>query len=243
MSIDLRTRTDGPHTPVSAGEFFAALPDRVAERGDGITTAARQLNLRPLVIEVDGQPWTLTWTGERIGVSEGARPAGACVRLSAAQLDELVSDQRTFIGLHAGGQLDQPTGSLADLNDWWLVLRAALDDRPIYTPGSIRFRDCSGAPLDLQRAFRPDDDRNAMRYFLSEAGYLRISRLFNADEMACLSADMDRAAGTYAPGDGRSWWAKTAHGEQRLVRMQGFDNHSAATAELLDDVRFRALAD
>ena len=107
----------------------------------------------------------------------------------------------------------------------------------------MTFRDRDGAPLDLHRAFRPDDDRDAMRHFLAEAGFLRIVGLFSADEMARLSADMDRAAPAYAPGDGRSWWAKTARGEQRLVRMQGFDDHSDATAALLDDARFRALAD
>src|SRR5262250_2608777 len=82
-----------------------------------------------------------------------------------------------------------------------------------------------------------------MRDFLAAAGYLRIAGLFSAQEMARVSADMDRAVPAYAPGDGRSWWAKTARGEQRLVRLQGFDAHSEATATLLEDARFRALAD
>jgi hypothetical protein len=82
-----------------------------------------------------------------------------------------------------------------------------------------------------------------MRHFLSEAGFLRMLGLFSATEMARISADMDRAAPSYAPGDGRSWWAKTAAGERRLVRMQGFDRASDATNALLDDARFRSLAD
>ena len=185
----------------------------------------------------------MDWTGERIAVRDGVRPNAARVRLSAEHLDDLVADQRTFIGLHASGQLDQPAGTLADLNDWWLVLRAGLDDRPIYTPGALRFCDLDGTALDLHRAFRPDEDRDVMRHFLAEAGFLRIVGLFDADEMASISADMDRAAPAYAPSDGRSWWAKTARGDQRLVRMQGFDRHSDATAALLDAARFRALAD
>jgi Phytanoyl-CoA dioxygenase (PhyH) len=243
MSIDLRTRSDGPRTPVPAGDFFAGLPALLAAHADAITPALDWLDPAPLVVEVDGASWTLDWADDRIEVREGDRSSVPRVRLSAEQLDDLVADQRTFVGLHAGGQLDQPAGTLADLNDWWLVLRAALDDRPIYTPGSVTFRSPDGAPLDLHRAFRPDDDRDAMRHFLAEAGFLRIVGLFDAAEMAAISADMDRAAPAYAPGDGRSWWAKTARGEQRLVRMQGFDRRSGATAALLDDLRFRALAD
>ena len=41
---------------------------------------------------------------------------------------------------------------------------------------------------------------------------------------------MDRALPTYARDDGRSWWAKTADGDDRCVRMQYFHEHSAATA-------------
>jgi len=243
MSIDLRTRIDGPRPPLSAAEFFAGLPELLGARADRIRPAAPWLNLRPLAVEVDGTSWTLAWRRDGVEVTEGDRASNARVRLSAAQLDDLVADQRTFIGLHAGGQLDQPAGSLDDLNDWWLVLRAALDDRAIYTSGAVDFRDRAGAPLVLERTFRPEDDRDEMRHFLSEAGYLHIAGLFGAEEMRQLSADMDRAVPAYSPGDGRSWWAKTARGERRLVRMQGFDHHSPATAALLDDHRFQALAD
>jgi hypothetical protein len=61
--------------------------------------------------------------------------------------------------------------------------------------------------------------------------------------MAQVSVEMDRAAPDYAPDDGRSWWARTADGEQRLVRMQAFDTRSSATAQLVDDPRFTTLAD
>jgi hypothetical protein len=52
---------------------------------------------------------------------------------------------------------------------------------------------------------------------------------------------MDRAAPSYGDGDGRSWWATTAAGVRRLVRMQGFDQRSPATAALLNDERFLRL--
>src|SRR5262245_6456098 len=197
MSIDLRTRSDGPRTLFSPAGFFAELPELLAAHEDALAGALRWLDPRPLVIEVDGASWTLHWDGTRVGVAEGDRDDAARVRLTAAQLDDLVADQCTFIGLHASGRLDQPSGALADLNDWWLVLRAVLDERVIYRPGAPAFRDRDGAPLDLRRAFRPDDDPAAMRHFLSEAGFLRIVGLFGAAEMAQLSADMDRAAPSY----------------------------------------------
>ena len=49
-----------------------------------------------------------------------------------------------------------------------------------------------------------------------------------------LSREMDRHAAMYAPDDGQSWWAKTAGGEQRLVRHAGRSSgHSDIAAELL----------
>ena len=69
-----------------------------------------------------------------------------------------------------------------------------------------------------------------MERFLGQAGFLHVAGVFTEDEMAAVSADMDRAAPTYAPGDGRSWWARTDDGVDRLVRMQGFDAMSDTAA-------------
>ena len=82
-------------------------------------------------------------------------------------------------------------------------------------------------PLDLTRRFDWDDADEEMDRFLGQAGFLHVAGVFTEDEMAAVSADMDRAAPSYAPGDGRSWWARTDDGTDRLVRMQGFDAMSA----------------
>jgi hypothetical protein len=176
-------------------------------------------------------------------VTTGAQPDAAHVRLAAGQLDDLVHDQQTFMAWFSSGRLEQPAGRLEDLLDWWLVLRAALDARAIYTPGSLELRDREGHPLALDTTFHADDDPDEMLAFLQEAGFLHIAGLFTQAEMDAVSADMDVAAPTYEPDDGRSWWARTADGTNRLVRMQGFDHHSPLTAELLDDRRFRAIGD
>ena len=176
--------------------------------------------------------------GGRATVTAGAHDGAARIRITAEELDDLVSDQSTFMGLWTSGRLDQPAGHVGHLLHWWLVLRSALDGQPIYTPGSISFRDRDGKPLDLGRSFRPDGHRDEMQHFLEEAGFLHIEGLFTADEMAQVSADMDAAAPTYTPDDKRSWWARTRDGSHRVVRMQGFDRLSPTTCALLDDTRY-----
>jgi hypothetical protein len=71
---------------------------------------------------------------------------------------------------------------------------------------------------------------------------LHIEGLFAEAEMDAISADMDRAAPTYREGDGRSWWARTAEGDTRLVRMQGFDRESDGARAITEDARFLDLA-
>jgi hypothetical protein len=244
MSVDLRIRTDGPREAVDPEQFFAeTLPAAFEANIDGVAPGARWLELRPVVLEVDGSPWTLSWTDDQVTVEPGVADHGAHARLTREQLDDLVSDQQTIMGFWTSGRLDQPVGRLGDLLDWWLVLRGALDQQSIHTPGAISFVDRDGDPLDLRRSFHLDDDPADIAHFLVQAGFLHLEGVFTEDEMAQVSLEMDAAAPRYAPGDGNSWWAKTADGEQHLVRMQAFDQQSPATAELVQDARFLSLAD
>lgn len=244
MSVDLRTRTDGPRPEVDPDLFFGEqLPAALDASAAAIAAGARWLELRPLTIEVDDAAWTLRATDGRVSVASAGGGDGALVRLTLEQLDDLVSDQGSIMGFWTGGHLDQPAGQLGNALDWWLVLRAALDERPLHTPGAVTFEDRDGGPLDLHRSFRPGDDRDEMRHFLEQAGFLHIEGLFTEDEMARVSVEMDRAAPGYSPDDGRSWWARNAGGERRLVRMQAFDTRSPATASLVDDPRFRSLGE
>jgi hypothetical protein len=82
-----------------------------------------------------------------------------------------------------------------------------------------------------------------MSHFLHQAGFLHVRGVFDAGEMARISADMDRVAPRYRDGDGRSWWATVADGSRRLVRLQGFDEYSETTAGLLADERLLRLGD
>ena len=238
MSIDVRYRVDGEEqAPPEAPSFFAeTLPVALDAAAAHIGPALDWLALVPLTIEVDGEAWQLR-AADRVVVSPGRAAEGATVRLTGEQLAELVSDQATFMGFFTWGTLDQPTGRLEHLLDWWLVIRAALDARPVYVPGTMTFTTPDGGPLDLARSFRPGDDPAVMQHFLQEAGFLHLVGVFDIGEMDELSREMDRHAGEYAPDDGQSWWAKTADGSQRLVRLQTFERYSDVAARLLQDER------
>src|SRR5262245_46554698 len=180
MSVDLRTRSDGPGEPLDAAQFFEReLPAALEERHDEVSPGTRRLDLRPMTVEVDGDSWTMSADGGRLEVAPGSRPDAARVRLELGKLDDLVHDQQTFMGMWSSGRLDQPAGRLGDALDWWLVLRAALDGRSIHEPGAVTFRDRDGSPIDLGRTFGVEDDRDDMRHFLEEAGYLHVEGVFS----------------------------------------------------------------
>jgi len=238
MTIDLRTRSDADAVAFDAPTFLRdELPRALARRH--LERSRPHAALVPLVFDLDGACWTLSFDGDQPVVRPGA-PADTHdpvrVRLSPALLADLALDQITPIGMMTGGTLDLAgTGNgLALLLDWWVVLRDALDEDPLPGPDEVELS------VDLTRSFTLDDDPAEIRAFLDHAGFVHLRGVFTEAEMAQISADMDAAEGTYEPGDGRSWWARTASGD-RLVRMQYFEEHSPTAAALLDDERFLAL--
>ena len=242
MTVDVRTRVDGEQPAVDPARFFdEELPAALDEAAALLEPAVERLSLRPLEVHVGEGSWTLRPVAGRVAVGPGAPEDGALrLRLEAGQLGDLVHDQVTPMGWFSSGTLVLE-GRLERLLDWWLVLRGALDRRAPHVGQAPPFLDPDGAPLDLARTFAWGDDDAAMAHFLHEAGYLHVAGVFTDDEMAQVSADMDRAAPTYHQGDGRSWWARTAAGEDRLVRMQGFDAMSPHAAGLVADGRLARL--
>ena len=232
MSVDLRTRVDTQQAPVDAAAFFGvALPSLLDERHALIEPGARDLALPALCVETDAEPWTLAWEGDRVSVKAG-RHGRARVRLSTEQLTDIVNDQSTPIALMSNAVLDMPEGSLPDFLNWWLVLRAALDERRIHVRGDVTF---SGAP---GRSFTLDDSDEEMRAYLEEYGYLHIQGMFSEDEMAAVEADFPTAAPRYEKGDPKAWFATTKDGVEHLVRMEGFERYSKTSLELIEDERF-----
>jgi Phytanoyl-CoA dioxygenase (PhyH)/SCP-2 sterol transfer family len=244
MGVDVRTRVDsGDDHVANVGELFASrLPAALADASSRLQPALRDLPLRTLVVDVEGERWTLAVEGDAVVVAPGAgADPQVTLKLMPEQVRDLVDDQVTPIGWLASGALDLDGGRLADILNWWLVLRAALDGTTPHRPGDVALTGDDGRPLDLGRTFRPDDPPEEMADFLERAGYLHLGGLFEPDEMAAVSDDMDRVAPTYEPGDGRSWWATLADGSESLVRMQGFDRESPVVADLLTDDRLLGL--
>jgi hypothetical protein len=242
MTIDLRTRQDVDVEMIDVADFFETeLPGLAAERSALAVPGARELDVRPLTVETPDGSWTLSIDDERVKVCSG-NGGHATVRLDEIEITDIVHDRRTPMTFLAAGTLDMPEGGLGDFLDWWVVLRSLLDERVVHTAGAVTFTDRDGKDLDLQQAFSIDDDPALLAYYLGEAGYLHLTDVFTAAEMAQVSADMDEALPGYHDGDGRSWWATTADGEERAVRLQRFQEESALTADLLEDDRLLRLA-
>lgn len=244
MSVDLRTRRDDDVTAVEPPVFFSeVLPVALDAGADRIGPWLQDHDLRPLTVIVDDTaPVHLVADAGRVTVGSGSAPGDAAVlHLTAEQLGELVADQVTPVGWMASGALRLDHAPLGALLDWWLVWRAALDGTTPYRNGDVDLVDANGEVLDLHRGFRIDDDPADMAAFLHTAGYLHLTGVFSADEMAAISADMDRAAPHYSQGDGRSWWARLHDGTDALVRMQSFEAESSAAASLIADDRLVGL--
>ncbi|MBW2314214.1 MAG: phytanoyl-CoA dioxygenase family protein [Deltaproteobacteria bacterium] len=235
MSVDFRTRVDPDQQPVEAGRFFGEdLPAKLDAHQGLIAPGGNSLRLNDLCIEVEGEPWTLRWHGDRASVEPGNGGA-AHVRLTAEQLSDLANDQTTPVAFMSSGTLDMPSGRLADFLDWWLVLRGALDGCRIHAAGDVSLE------TRVPRSFDVDDSDEDMRAFLEEAGYLHIRGLFSKEEMAAVEADYPKAAPHFEKGDRRAWFATTNDGAEHLVRMEGFDAYSDASVQLIDDDRFQRI--
>jgi hypothetical protein len=238
VSLDFRTRTDDDIRSVSTRTFFdEELPALARANGPLAAPGARELGIEPFTVATPSGTWTLALTGDQLSVSE--RDDGAAyVQLSDDDVRDVVNDLKTPMTFLTAGTLRMVRGDLGDFLDWWVVLRSLIDGRAVHTRGAVEFVDRDAAPLDLSRGFTPDDSDDDIAHFLSQAGFLHLRGWFDAGVMEEISADMDRAFPTYRRDDGRSWWAKTAGGDDRCVRMQYFHEHSSAVVALLGSDRF-----
>ncbi|MGO9457142.1 MAG: phytanoyl-CoA dioxygenase family protein [Acidimicrobiales bacterium] len=243
MSVDVRSRVDGEEpVPDPATALGGLVAGAFAERAGLLAPATAMLGPPPICVDVATVgAWTLVVDDGVPAVRPGTLDGAGNLRLEAGQLQDLLSDQATPMGWFAGGRLSFD-GRLSDLLDWWLLLRGALDGRAPTLPGEIAFADRDGSPLDLRRSFSLGDPPELLAHFLEAAGFLHLTGVFDEEEMAAVSADMDAAAPRYSAGDGRSWWATTADGVERLVRMEHFDEVSPHTEALTGDPRFMAIA-
>lgn len=230
VSFDVRTRADGEDVrldPDAAREAIAAALHEAAD----LLRPALHLAKRPLTVDVGASTWHLASDGSAVRILDGAATDGLRLRLTPEQLADLWSDQATPMAWFSGGSLDLD-GRLEHLLDWWVLLRGAIDRRAPHVAGAIDLGD-----VDLTRSFTLDDADEDIAEFLAAAGFVRLRGVYGEDEMAAVSSDMDAAAPGYSKGDGRSWWARTGDGTDRLVRMQAADTTCPSIARLVEDER------
>ncbi len=245
VSVDLRTRCDTDVRSLDFIEFHEHELRQALEgpNGECVARALQVLQLAPLALQVDGRSYTYRPSPTGLEIVSGDVPAAAVAALSRDAFSDLMQDLRSTVALIIGDDVRMIRGGQHTFIEWEPVFRAALDGRPVYEPGSSDLRARDGSPLNLDRTFRLQDPPDEMAHFLGEAGFLRLTGVFTAQEVARMSTDIDRAVPSYRPGDGRSWWARTRAGEHRPVRLQYFQEHSEQAFALLEDPRFLAIAD
>ena len=241
VSVDFRTRLRDAPAPVDPAAFVAEDGPRLIDlHGSHAAAGMSRYGLPPLTLEVEGERITFARNGSALGVSSGGN-APLVASMDRVGLAELLQDTASTFGLQMTGRARIVEGSVDDFIGWEPVLRTFLDGRPVYEPGSIELRAKDGSPLDLRRSFTLDDSDEEIGHFLAEAGFLHIAGGFTEEEMAAVSADLDRAIAAARRDDGASWWACTEAGEWYASRILGFNQKSASLRELLGRDRFRRI--
>lgn len=244
MSVDHRCRR---HVDEVALDAAAALDDvipaAIAEYG---TLAGRGLaykQLPPLGFVVDGRAATLALDGDTLVLVAGVDTAGVVAELAADALSDLIQDRQSTMGLAMTSRVKITAGSLDDWIHWEPILRALFEGRPVHEPGDVVMRDAEGRPLDLERRFTLDDDAGEMAHFLAQAGFLHLTGVFDAGEMAAIEADIDTSIAVARDADPEYWWCTSADGEQIAVRSLNFQEKSDAVRAALVDDRITWLSD
>jgi len=189
-----------------------------------------------LTFHVDGRSITYTSDGTSVICVEGEDSGATAVRLSRRSWDDLVGQMRTFVGLLLSGDLQFERGGFEQLADWEPLLRYLHAGIPPYDPSRADFEG-----RDPQASFASDADDAELAAQLRTMGYLHVTGVFGADEMAAANLEVDRLASLARPGDDRSWWVTDEDGAQALCRLVYATLRSPVLAALERDPRVRRL--
>ena len=240
--LDQRTRYDHRAEDLAPAVFLERdAPLLLGRHGELAGHAAEVWELPALALDVEGEAFSFVPQKGGLRIESGVADGAILAAMGREAFADWMQDQLSSMGLILGGLVSMRLGGLDDLLEWEPTLRALLDGRPAFERGQLSFRDREGKPLDLHASFDLDDDPDEIAHFLSEAGFLHLRGVFDGAQMDEISSDMDAALPSYAPDDGNSWWARTTSGSHRPVRLQRFQEHSAATRSLLQSERFRRI--
>lgn len=244
MSVDVRTRFARDVRALCRDEIIDdVLAPALDVHGDLAGRGLEHQELPALGLDVDGRAVTLAAERGQMTMRPGLDRAEVVAVLSADALSDLVQDVVSTMGLAMTARVKVTAGSINDWIGWEPVLRALLDGWPVHEAGAVTFVDLDGGPLDLDRSFAIDDDREEMRHFVEEAGFLHLRGVFDPSEMAALRADIDDCLARATPGSKGYWWATTDGGEDVPVRVLGFHQQSETLRRLVADERYRWIGD
>jgi hypothetical protein len=239
-SIDKRTRYVGDTEPLDTSWLFDDLPAMLRETGGLGARGVEVLGLTTFGLDVDGTTAHFAVDDGTLVVREGDADDGPIAVLDPDAFSDLMQDVSSTFGLTLAGRVQFRRGGADDFTAWEPVLRAILDERPVYEPGAIEFRARDGGALDVRQSFRIDDSRDDIGHFLAEAGYLHLEGVFTEAEMAAVSAELSDAVAAAQQDDGASWWARNDDG-WFASRILGFNLKSPALRAVLDSDRFRTI--
>jgi len=198
----------------------------------------------PLGFRIDDGTAFVWHASERgVEVTEGDSDADCLVALSEETFSEFLHELLTASGAVRTGRAGIARGELAAWQRWEPAIQSLCSGRQIY--GAAVWEtlvDRGGAPLDLRRRFRTDDDVEEMRHFLATAGYLHIRDVFTRAEVERYGAEVERARAATTPGDPFSWWSINAAGDEVVTRINYLGRHSTLLQELSHDPRLARFA-
>lgn len=241
-SVDVRTRDRGRADGFEPDRFWdGPWADAAATNGVRAAADAALLGLAPLTIRVDGDARTLRAGPDGVGAALGPQDDALVVDLDRSAFADLVSEERTALGLVIGGRVAGEGAAHEQFCAWDPVLRAVLDGRFLHRPGDIALLDVDGTPLELDQRFVLGEDTDAAAHFLAEAGFLLLQGVFPEAELDAVDAELAAAVEVARPDDGTSWWATTGSGEQYPCRILDLLTRSPGLRDLFADPRFLAI--
>jgi hypothetical protein len=221
---------------------FGEFHERLAALGASGVADERARRAGPLAFRVDGQSWTYAPGDGGVVVTPGESSAAHVAALTAEEWHDFQTEWRSVYGLMFSGMGSFPVGGFEGLEAWEPALRSVWDGRAIYD-GAQAGRDLAG--FDLARQFTLDDATDELAAHLDAVGFALVKSVFTADEVGAMSDGVERQRAAASNGDGRSWWAVDAGGQQVCCRLIYLTQYDPSFAWLAVDgrmARFAALA-